>query len=186
MLARGMMHVVRRGYAAYSSFFEKSSSHVMGKGKNVVDPFVNPLTPNNVGDDSYYLVKDTNFWSMGVADGVGGWSVEPNGRPDLVAQHFMKHCENVAKQYQGNARRYPPMHLTPAVGSQIIFAQAYERLQQNPPGLGSTTGVVFVRVYPYMTIVLLTFGGDGRILCLLKKGSLLEVDIVWEIQGILF
>ena len=118
-----------------NSFYK--NAYVMGKGKPTEDPMVTEPTQTNLGEDSYFMVQDPAHLTFGVADGVGGWTLEENGRPDLVAQNFMKLCEEVTKEYYG-------MALTPGIASQIIFAQAYERLQAAPPGLGSTTGLVVV------------------------------------------
>lgn len=111
---------------------------VFGKGKPTKDPFTTEVTPTNLGEDSYFVSSNKQFLLFGVADGVGGWTLEKSGAPDLVAQHFMNYCKEVAKEYSGEYCRPSPFL------SQVVFSQAYERLQNNPPGLGSTTASICV------------------------------------------
>lgn len=116
---------------------------VLGKGKTVIDPFAEETVPNNIGDDSFFVVLNSpTRVTLGVADGVGGWTEEKGGRPDLVAQTLMKHCGTVTREYFNKI-------LNPYSASQVILSQAYERLQANPPGLGSTTALVAVSSTSY-------------------------------------
>lgn len=119
----------------FTSF--KKDVCVFGKGKKTEQPFETQINPTNIGEDSYFLIDSPNRVTFGVADGVGGWTLDKDGRPDLVSQHLMKHCETVVGEYKN-------VVLQPQVSSQVILAQAYERLQANPPGLGSTTALVGV------------------------------------------
>merc|ERR1711974_230577 len=122
-----------------NSFYKEA--YVWGKGKPTEDPFKTRPTQTNLGEDSYFLVETDRHLTFGVSDGVGGWTLEKDGRPDLISRGFMKHCEQVTREYDS-------LSLSAGIASQIIFAQAYERLQQNPPGLGSATALVF-NISPY-------------------------------------
>ena len=146
-----------------------------GKGKKTDDPFETPTTPTNLGEDSFYAISSPGMMSFGVADGVGGWTEHKNGRPDLVAQHFMAHCRDVADAYANNPYSHVPVN--PAVISPIVFAQAYERLQANPPGLGSCTGVVFT-ILPCNDKIMASsyLVGDSGFLLLRKEEDLYKVQ----------
>lgn len=159
----------------------------MGKGKKVSCPFATPATPTTIGEDSYYTLESPSLLSFGVADGVGGWTLEKDGRPDLVAQEFMKHCETVAREYTQSVHGLP---LTSTIASQMIFAQAYERLQQNPPGLGSCTGVV-VNISREMKYLIMSMHivGDSGVIVLRRKENSTEYQVhqdlvVQQINGV--
>jgi len=154
-----------------------SELFVMGKGKKLECPFTTPATPTTIGEDSYYTLTSPSLLSFGVADGVGGWTLEKDGRPDLVAQQFMKHCESVAREYVDGPKYGLP--ITSTVASQIIFAQAYERLQANPPGLGSCTAVV-VNISREMKHLIMSMHivGDSGVIVLRRKENSPEYQVL--------
>ncbi|KAH9457619.1 hypothetical protein MJO28_004710 [Puccinia striiformis f. sp. tritici] len=56
----------------------------------------NQMSSVQVGEDSYFLRTD----SLGVADGVGGWSGKPGANPGLFSRKLMHHCSTELSRYQ--------------------------------------------------------------------------------------
>src|SRR3990167_9075376 len=107
--------------------------------------------PNNemqtkIGDDSFFMTPNFYLGSNkkdeyiryfhGVSDGVGGWVTVKDGAPHLVSQNLMAHCERSAVLYASRVM----------ASSTAILTHGYEKLLQAPPGMGSTTAIIVVRI----------------------------------------
>jgi hypothetical protein len=129
------------------------STYALGKGKGDTNPYGYVISerewttnPTDMGDDSLFVtplveMHDSQFMGLGVADGVGGWSLVPGGRPALIAQGLMKHSETIFGEYLQHIHATPfhPGYICP-----IVTAQAVERLIHKPPGKGASTSVIAV------------------------------------------
>lgn len=97
-IARRSNLVFRNGaYGIPKTDYHRARSSVKGKEKAVppVDESEHDLSVG-VGEDSYFLRPD----SLGVADGVGGWSGHAGANSARWARKFMHHCSAELARYE--------------------------------------------------------------------------------------
>lgn len=94
-----------------------------------------------VGEDSYFLRSD----SLGVADGVGGWSGKPGANPGLFSSKLMHYCSTEVSRYEDmDDVRFLSYH---AIDPVEILQHAFERSihESKLEGLlGSTTALIAI------------------------------------------
>jgi len=94
-----------------------------------------------VGEDSYFLRSD----SLGVADGVGGWSGKPGANPGLFSSKLMHHCSTEISRYEDiDDVRFLSYN---AIDPVEILQHAFERSihESKLEGLlGSTTALIAI------------------------------------------
>ncbi|GAA5981342.1 hypothetical protein JCM10908_004075 [Rhodotorula pacifica] len=99
-IARRSNLVFRNGaYGIPKSDYVRARSSVKGKEKAVALPEANEAEHYlsvGVGEDSYFLRPD----SLGVADGVGGWSGHAGANSARWARKFMHHCSAELARYE--------------------------------------------------------------------------------------
>ncbi|WAQ84436.1 hypothetical protein PtA15_5A6 [Puccinia triticina] len=102
---------------------------------------LNPMSSVQVGEDSYFLRSD----SLGVADGVGGWSGKPGANPGLFSSKLMHHCSTEISRYEDiDDVRFLSYN---AIDPVEILQHAFERSihESKLEGLlGSTTALIAI------------------------------------------
>ncbi|KAA1083622.1 hypothetical protein PGT21_001622 [Puccinia graminis f. sp. tritici] len=102
---------------------------------------LNPMSSVQVGEDSYFLRSD----SLGVADGVGGWSGKPGANPGLFSSKLMHHCSTEVSRYEDvDDVRFLSYN---AIDPVDILQHAFERSihESKLEGLlGSTTALIAI------------------------------------------
>lgn len=99
------------------------------------------MTSVQVGEDAYFLRSD----SLGVADGVGGWSGKPGANPGLFSSKLMHHCSVELARYED----LDDVHFLSynSIDPVEILQQAFERSihESKLEGLlGSSTALIAV------------------------------------------
>ncbi|CAH7687702.1 expressed protein [Phakopsora pachyrhizi] len=87
------------GTDGYGDRVTRSSSSRKDQSINRSSPSCSTYRAVNsvqIGEDSYFLRND----SLGVADGVGGWSGKPGANAGLFSSKLMNHCYNEISRYE--------------------------------------------------------------------------------------